>query len=103
MLAGQRKQAEELQQQLDMLRQEKEQLDSKKKRLETQYESVAGRLASVTTGEANPAHKVRSMGRCHSSRGRYNHTLPGGPHLRMCRLFLKVALRARLSRDVWWS
>ena len=60
MLGGQRKQAEDLQLQLDMLRQEKEQLDSKKKRLETQYESVAGRLASVTTGEANPAHKVRA-------------------------------------------
>ncbi|KAK9819291.1 hypothetical protein WJX74_001539 [Apatococcus lobatus] len=57
MLAGQRKQGEDLQQQLDMLRQEKEQLDSKKKRLESQYETVAGRLASVTTGEANPVHQ----------------------------------------------
>ena len=59
MLAGQRQQREDLQQQLDTLRQEKEQLDSKKKRLESQYETVAGRLASVTTGEANPVHQVR--------------------------------------------
>ena len=64
MLAGQRKQREDLQQQLDTLRQEKEQLDSKKKRLESQYETVAGRLASVTTGEANPVHQACIMDDC---------------------------------------
>ena len=57
-LAVQRKHGEDLKQQLDSLRLEKEQLDGKKKRLESQYENVAEQLASVTTGEANPAHKV---------------------------------------------
>ncbi|KAK9861386.1 hypothetical protein WJX84_009022 [Apatococcus fuscideae] len=56
-LAVQRKHGEDLKQQLDSLRLEKEQLDGKKKRLESQYENVAEQLASVTTGEANPAHK----------------------------------------------
>lgn len=58
LLAGQRMKGEELNQQVESMRVEKEALDAKKRRLESQYEMVAERLASVTTGEANPAHEV---------------------------------------------